>query len=65
MTVEIKDSIGGAITEDTEKHLIQFNANFEAIENNFNSLKTSIEELQNKLVQTVAEAKDAQIKHFN
>jgi hypothetical protein len=65
MTVEIKDSIGGAITEDTEKLLIQFNANFEAIENNFNSLKTSIEELQNKLVQTVAEAKDAQIKHFN
>ncbi len=65
MTVEIKDSIGGAITEDTEKLLIQFNSNFEAIENNFNSLKTSIEELQNKLVQTVAEAKDAQIKHFN
>ncbi len=65
MTVEIKDSIGGAITEDTEKLLVQFNANFEAIENNFNSLKTSIEELQNKLVQTVAEAKDAQIKHFN
>ena len=54
MTVEIKDSIGGAITEDTEKLLIQFNSNFEAIENNFNSLKTSIEELQNKLVQTVA-----------
>ena len=65
MTVEIKDSIGSAITEDTEKLLVQFNANFEAIENNFNSLKTSIEELQNKLVQTVAEAKDAQIKHFN
>ena len=65
MTVEIKDSIGGAITEDTEKLIIQFNANFEALENNFNSLKTSIEELQNKLVQTVAEAKDAQIKHFN
>ena len=65
MAVEIKDSIGGAITEDTEKLLIQFNSNFEAIENNFNSLKTSIEELQNKLVQTVAEAKDAQIKHFN
>ena len=65
MTVEIKDSIGSAITEDTEKLLVQFNANFEAIENNFNSLKTSIEELQSKLVQTVAEAKDAQIKHFN
>ena len=65
MTVEIKDSIGGAITEDTEKLLIQFNANFEAMENNFNSLKSSIEELHNKLVQTVAEAKDAQIKHFN
>ncbi len=65
MTVEIKDSIGGAITEDTEKLLVQFNANFEAIESNFNFLKTSIEELQNKLVQTVAEAKDTQIKHFN
>ena len=65
MTVEIKDSIGGAITEDTEKLLIQFNANFEAMENNLNSLKTTIEELHNKLVQTVAEAKDAQIKHFN
>ncbi len=65
MTVEIKDSIGGAITEETEKLLIQFNANFETLENNFNSLKTSIEELQNKLVQTVADAKDAQIRHFN
>ena len=65
MTVEIKDSIGSAITEDTEKLLVQFNANFEAIENNFNSLKTSIEELQSNLVQTVAEAKEAQIKHFN
>ena len=65
MTEEIKDSIDGAISEDTEKLLNQINSNFEAIENNFNSLKTSIEELQNKLVQVVAEAKDAQIKHFN
>jgi archaellum component FlaC len=65
MTIDIKDSIGGVISDDTEKLLSQFNANFEAIENNFNSLKQSIEELQSKLVQTVAEAKDAQIKHFN
>ena len=54
MTVEIKDSIDGAISEDTEKLLNQINSNFEAIENNFNSLKTSIEELQNKLVHVVA-----------
>ncbi len=50
MTTEIKDSIGGAISEDTEKLLNQFNSNFEAIESNFNTLKQSIEELQDKLV---------------
>jgi hypothetical protein len=44
MTVDIKDSIGTAISEDTEKLLNQFNANFEAIESNFKSLKTSIDE---------------------
>ena len=65
MTVEIKDSIDGAISEDTEKLLNQINSNFETIENNFNSLKTIIEELQIKLVQVVTEAKEAQIKHFN
>ena len=50
MNKEIKESIGGAISEDTEKLLNQFNSNFESIENNFNALKERIDELESKLV---------------
>jgi hypothetical protein len=46
MTVDIKETMGGAISEDTERLLGQFNSNFEKIESNFNDLKTSIEELK-------------------
>jgi hypothetical protein len=43
MTLEIKGAIGGAITEDTEKLINQFNSNFETIESNFSKLNESIE----------------------
>jgi hypothetical protein len=61
MTLEIKGAIGGAITEDTEKLINQFNSNFETIESNFTKLNDSIE----KLELTIAKAKEDQIKHFN
>ena len=43
MTQEIKDTIGAAITDDTEKLINQFNSNFETIESNFNKLRESLE----------------------
>jgi predicted transcriptional regulator len=61
MTLEIKGAIGGAITEDTEKLINQFNSNFETIESNFSKLNESIE----KLELNIAKAKEDQIKHFN
>ena len=58
MTSEIKSAIGGAITDDTEKLINQFNSNFETIESNFNSLRENLEK-------AIAKAKEDQIKHFN
>jgi hypothetical protein len=59
MTRDIKDNIGTVITQDTEDLLSQFSGNFEAIDSNFNSLKQRIDELESKLLEKVAEAKDA------
>ena len=58
MTSEIKSAIGGAITDETEKLINQFNSNFEKIESNFNSLRENLEK-------AIAKAKEDQIKHFN
>ena len=58
MTSEIKSAIDGAITDDTEKLINQFNSNFETIESNFNSLRENLEK-------AIAKAKEDQIKHFN
>jgi hypothetical protein len=44
MTLEIKEAIGRAITEDTENLINQFNSNFETIESNFTKLRESLEE---------------------
>jgi malate synthase len=62
MTRDIKDNIGNTITQDTEDLLNQFSGNFEAIDNNFNSLKQRIDELESKLIEKVAEVKDVQLK---
>lgn len=62
MTRDIKDNIGNTITQDTEDLLNQFYGNFEAIDNNFNSLKQRIDELESKLIEKVAEVKDVQLK---
>ena len=43
MTLDIKGAIGGAITEDTEKLINQFNSNFEIIESKFSKLNERIE----------------------
>ena len=59
MTRDIKDNIGTVITQDTEDLLSQFSGNFEAIDCNFNSLKQRIDELETKVLEKVAEAKDA------
>ena len=64
MTREIKDNIGNVITQDTEDLLNQFSGNFEAIDSNFNSLKQRIDELENKLLEKVAEVKDVQLKQL-
>jgi hypothetical protein len=45
MTKDIKNAFGKAITQDTENMVNQFSGNFEAINNNFNSLKKLIDEL--------------------
>jgi len=58
MTKEIKSAIGGAMNDDTEKLIAVFNSNFETIDSNFNKLRESLEE-------TIAKAKEDQIKHFN
>ena len=58
MTKEIKGAIGGALNEDNEKLIGQFNSNFEKIDSNFNELRESLE-------QTIAKAKEDPIKHFN
>ena len=64
MTQEIKDNIGTVITQDTEDLLSQFSGNFEAIDSNFNSLKQRIDELESKLIEKFAEAKDAHLKQL-
>ena len=56
MTQEIKNTIGNAISQDTENLLNQFQGNFESIDNNFNSLRQRIDELENRLVQTIKQA---------
>jgi hypothetical protein len=58
MTKEIKSAIGGAMNDDTEKLIAVFNSNFETIDSNFNKLRESLEE-------TIAKAKEDQIKYFN
>ena len=64
MTQEIKDNIGTVITQDTEDLLSQFSGNLEAIDSNFNSLKQRIDELESKLIEKFAEAKDAHLKQL-
>ncbi len=64
MIQEIKLNIGNAITQDTENLLNQYSKNFEALYSNFNSLKQRIDELENKLIEKLAEANDAQHKKF-
>ncbi len=56
MTQEIKESIGVAISQDTENLLSQFQGNFESIDSNFNSLRERKDDLENRLVQTVTQA---------
>jgi hypothetical protein len=62
MTQDIKENIGNVITQDTEELLSTVSANFETIDSNFNSLKLRIDELESKLLEKIAEAKDAQMK---
>ena len=64
MTQDIKDNLGNVIMQDTEDLISQFSGNFQAIESNFNSLKDRIDELESKLIEKVAEAKDAQLKQL-
>ena len=64
MTQDIKDNLGNVIMQDTEDLINQFSGNFQAIESNFNSLKDRIDELESKLIEKVAEAKDAQLKQL-
>jgi hypothetical protein len=64
MTQDIKENIGNVITQDTEELLSTVSANFETIDSNFNSLKLRIDELESKLLEKIAEAKDAQMKQL-
>jgi ABC-type Zn2+ transport system substrate-binding protein/surface adhesin len=64
MTRDIKVNIGKSISQETENLLNQFSGNFEALDSNFNSLRQRIDELETKLLEKVAEAKDAQLKQL-
>ena len=59
MTKDIKDTIGTVITQDTENIINQLRGNFETMESSFNSLKERIDELENKLIEKIDNAKDA------
>jgi hypothetical protein len=59
MTKDIKDTLGKVITQDTENIINQLRGNFETMENSFNSLKDRIDELENKLIEKIDNAKDA------
>jgi hypothetical protein len=62
----IKSSINGAITQETEIILQEFKNNFFNIENKFAELKESIEEQGNKVIASVRNeirARDEQ--HYN
>ena len=58
MTKDIKDTMGAANMEGTEAIIYQLRSSFEAMDNNFNSMKRRIDELETNLTETVVQAKD-------
>ena len=58
MTKDIKDTMGAANMEGTDAIIYQLRSSFEAMDNNFNSMKMRIDELETNLTETVVKAKD-------
>ena len=53
MTKDIKDTMGAANMKGTDAIIYQLRSSFEAMDNNFNSMKMRIDELENNLTETV------------
>ena len=53
MTKDIKDTMGAANMEGTDAIIYQLRSSFEAMDNNFNSMKMRIDELETNLTETI------------
>ncbi len=55
MTEDIKQTFGGVVSQETEQILSAFTANFQAIDENFNSLMARIEDLETNVIASLRE----------
>jgi ABC-type transporter Mla subunit MlaD len=67
MVSEVKASLGGTVTEETQNILSVISANFETIDSNFNSLRKRIDDLEKNVIATLKdelESRDDQIRQL-
>ena len=67
MASEVKASLGGTVTEETQNILSVISANFETIDSNFNSLRKRIDDLEKNVIATLKdelESRDDQIRQL-
>ncbi len=62
MTRDIKETVGGVFTEETDKIINQFSTNFVEIQDNFNALIQRIDELEKSLKDEFQKVKFLHIK---
>lgn len=65
MTEDIKQTFGGVVTQETEQILSAFTANFLTIDENFNSLRARIDDLETNVIAALRkELKEAKEIHL-
>jgi ABC-type transporter Mla subunit MlaD len=67
MTSEVKASLGGTVTEETQNILSVISANFETFDSNFNSLRKRIDDLEKNVIATLKDelqSRDDQIRQL-
>lgn len=67
MASEVKASLGGTVTEETQNILSVISANFETIDSNFNFLRKRIDDLEKNVIATLKdelESRDDQIRQL-
>ena len=67
MVSEVKASLGGTVTEETQNILSVISANFETIDSNFNSLRKRIDDLEKNVIATLKDelqSRDDQIRQL-